>query len=166
MRIVKYNLEYRIKVLELAKQGLTLGEIAETLGIATNTLSSWRRKDTKFNDLLLKLRKEAMSNLVEKNIKALANGVETTEITEHDIYKREDGTEIKRTIKRIKHKPDLKANQSISSKYDLGYSEKEVVDEDSKPILNINFSGLSYREVLTELRASPIEATELAEDIE
>lgn len=161
MRLVKFNLENRIKAIELAQSGLNFQEIADTLGVVINTLSSWRKKDKKFNETLLKARKDAMSGIVEKNIFKLANGVETEEVTDNFEYEREDGTKVKRSIKRVKHKPDLKANQALSNKFDLGYSDTEREADDSKGTLNINFSGLSYREVQAELANSPIEAVEL-----
>ena len=157
MGIVRYNFEVRLKLIELSLRGLNNTDIAKVLGVHPLTISRWRKKDSKLDQIMTNNRLEAMRTTLESGLLKLSSGSTLEEQTIEEAYIDENNKAIKK-IKKIKEiPPSEKAIEILARKYDKELSKSGNIIEGSGALnININTSGMSLRELQDMNSSNPL----------
>ena len=163
--LVKYSVDYRIKIIELASRGLQLQEIALALGIARSTLHRWLSRDDKLKRTVELKQREAFEDAVRVGINKLAKGYTKEETTDEYIIEDAQGRTVKRKVRRVEIDPSLNAMKLGAKLYDLPELSDSPQDNVTN-ILQVKTDTLSMREVQELLTNSPSNVSNLEDSIE
>jgi len=161
--MVKFNIDMRVKCIELASRGHTIDDVSDLVGISKMTLYRWFKKDSKFEDSFRKAFSIAIGEMIENNLIKLANGVTRSEVSEEYLDTNRVDSNGEPVIVKIKSKrtidpPSLKANISLAKKYHKELSEKYEDGETNNTtnILSINTSDMNLRDLQELTKSSPL----------
>ena len=163
--LVKYSVDYRIKIIELASRGLQLQEIALALGIARSTLHRWLSRDDKLKRTVELKQREAFEDAVRVGINKLAKGYTKEETTDEYIIEDAQGRTVKRKVRRVEIDPSLNAMKLGAKLYDLPELSDSPQDNVTN-ILQVKTDTLSMREVQELLTNSPSNVKDLEDTVE
>lgn len=161
--MVKYNIDVRVKCIELASKGYTIDDVCNVVGINKATIYRWFKKDCKFEESYRKAFSIAIGEMIETNLIKLANGVTRSEVSEEYLDTNRVDSNGEPIVVKVKSKktieaPNLKANTTLAKKYHKEYAERlEESNNDSVTnILNVNTSDMNLRDLQELTKSSPL----------
>ena len=153
-RISKFNNVVFSRICELYSLDYSLTEIAKMLGVSRNTLHRWI-KNNNMRPTLDTIDKELMQGTIKRGLRALAEGVTTTEETIKTIEEDDAGRPVERTQRIRKLAPSEKAIQILARRYDKDFSDALQDSSDGtkhQVTHDINVNVMSMRD-LSKLNA-------------
>ena len=142
--LVKYDINMRLKLIELSSEGASMSEMARLLGINRNTIRRWRESDKSLDEAMNRAYDEGLRHIAVRGLKQLAEGVTTVETTKETVETDNNGMPIKTRVRTTKHAPNFNAVKTLAKRY---APELEIHDAKHETHI-VNIDSMSYKELL------------------